>query len=476
MIRRAWRDARHPPVGDARFWLVQGLVLVIASVHLLGDQVGVLRTTPFPASETVGLLLVPVAYAAAAFGLGPSVATALWSWVLWTPDLLLPRDEGQPFADVVELTLITAVAVLVGFRIERERAARSAAERADAEHRAAEHRYRSLLDAHASPTLLVDRTGTVVLANPAARSLFGDGVTGSRAAELGIEADGPACDADGPAGTSGERGPAHRLVVGSGDGARELRVQSTVVTGIGTPGEDAVQVVLHDVTPEAREGRSARAYASDLVEVQEDERRRISQELHDEPVQRLVHLSQRLLAAERAAGQNGAAGAAGPAGAAGAAMAEPIRAARAEALEVIAELRALARGLRPPVLDDLGLVVAVEALLDEPGGTTARSLSVEGAPRRLVPPVELALFRIVQESLRNAERHSGATHVAVCLAFTPGRCQATVTDDGRGLAPDAAPGLGLLGMRERAEAVGARLEVGPSPSGGTTVSVAVSDA
>ncbi len=481
MIRRAWRDTLRPPVRDARFWVVQGLVIVIAGVHLLGDQAGVLRTTPFPASETVGLLLVPVAYAAAAFGLGPSVATALWSWALWMPDLLLPRDEGQPFADLVELTLITAVAVLVGFRIERERAARATAERADAEHQAAEHRYRSLLDAHASPTLLVDGTGTVVLANPAARSLFGEGIAGSRAADLGLEAAGLGLEAaglaeepDGLAGTSAARGLARRLVVGSGDGARELRVRSTVVTGLGTPGEEAVQVVLHDVTPEAREGRSARAYASDLVEVQEDERRRISQELHDEPVQRLVHLSQRLLAAERAAER--AAGATGAGRDAGDALAGPIRAARAEALEVIAELRALARGLRPPVLDDLGLVAAVEALLDEPGGTTARSLSVEGTPRRLAPPVELALFRIVQESLRNAERHAGAGHVAVCLAFTPGHFQATVTDDGRGLAPDAVPGLGLLGMRERAEAVSARLEVGPGPSGGTTVAVAVADA
>jgi two-component system NarL family sensor kinase len=212
-----------------------------------------------------------------------------------------------------------------------------------------------------------------------------------------------------------------------------------------------------------------RAFASDLVEVQEEERRRISQELHDEPVQRLVRLNQRLLAAEQAAGHDGPARSAGPV------LAQSIRAARTEALEVIAELRALARGLRPPVLDDLGLVAAVQAFLDKPGGTTARSLDVEGAPRRLAPPVELALFRIVQEALRNAERHSGATHVAVRLAFTPGACRVTVTDDGSGLAPEAVPGLGLLGMRERAEAISARLEVGPGPSGGTAVSVAISD-
>ncbi len=459
MIARAWRDAVHPPVRDARFWLVQVVLVAIASFHLLGDQVGVLRTTPFPASETVGLLLVPVAYAAAAFGLGPSVATALWAWVLWTPDLFLPNDEGQPYADVLELALITAVAVLVGFRIERERAARAAAERADAEHLAAELRYRSLLDAHVSPTLLVDATGTVVLANPAARALFGAGVTGSSATELGIEASWLAEAGEGPS-----RAPV--LTVGRGEAARELRVQTAVVAGVGSPGEDAVQVVLNDVTAEARSGRTARAYANDLVDVQEDERRRISRELHDEPVQRLVHLSQRLLVAEQAT----AATAYGPA------LAEPIRVARQEALDVIAELRSLARGLRPPVLDDLGLVAAVQALLEEPDSGVARSLVVQGAPRRLAPPVELAVFRIVQESLRNAERHAGAAHLVVCLAFSPEGCRATVTDDGRGLAADSLPGLGVLGMRERAEVVGARLEMGPSPHGGTAVSVTVPSA
>ena len=462
MIRRALWDACHPPLRDVRFWVVQVLVVVIAGMHLVVDQAGLLRTTPFPASETVGLLLVPVAYAAAAFGLGPSVATALWAWVVWTPDLMLPGDRGQPYADLVELTLITAVAVLVGFRIERERTARAAAERADADHQAAEQRYRSLLDAHVSPTLVVDETGTIVLANPAARSLFGDGVTGRLVATLGIEVDGWARGEPTAVPASGSAG--HRLVVGVGDSARELRVESTVVTGLGAPGLEAVQVVLHDVTSETREGRDARAYASDLVEVQEEERRRISQELHDEPVQRLVRLNQRLLAAEEAA-RGSTSTVVG--------VSASIRTARSEALEVIAELRALARGLRPPVLDDLGLVAAVQAFLDEPGGTTSRSLVVDGAPRRLTSAIELAIFRIVQESVRNAERHSGATKVGVTMSFTPDACRVTVADDGSGFAVDAPRGLGLLGMEERAEAVGARLKVGPGPQGGTTVTVSV---
>ena len=335
-----WRSALHPPLRDARFWIVQALVVLIATFHLASDRAQLLHGTPFAASETVGLLLVPVGYAAAVFGLGPSVATALWAWVLWLPDLLLPHDEGHSGGDVVELVLITAVATFVGVRIERERAARARAEQAEAVQQALQRR---------------------------------------------------------------------------------------------------------------------------LVGAQEDERRRISHELHDEPVQRLVLLSQRLLAAERAARQLAPC----PTGA----LIDRIHAARYETLAVLSELRALARQLRPPVLDDLGLVAAVRALVKEPAGSAQRCCTVIGTPERLPGPVEVAVFRIVQEALHNVERHARARHVEVQLEFSPTGWRATVRDDGRGLSSHHHPGLGIRGMRERAAEVGAQLTITSHPGMGTTVMV-----
>ena len=284
----SWRAALHPPLRDARFWTVQGLVVLIAAFHLASDWAQLLQGSPFAASETVGLLLVPVGYAAAVFGLGPSVATALWAWVLWLPDLLLPHDEGHSGGDVVELVLITAVAAFVGVRIERERAARARAEQAEAVQQALQRR---------------------------------------------------------------------------------------------------------------------------LVGAQEDERRRISRELHDEPVQRLVLLSQRLLAAEQAARRLAPC----PTDA----LIDRIGAARQETLDVLGELRALARQLRPPVLDDLGLVAAVRALVAEPAASVERHCTVVGTPGRLPGPVEVAAFRIVQEALRNAEHHARARRVDVQLELSP---------------------------------------------------------
>lgn len=340
LIVRPWRAALHPPLRDPRFWIVQALVVLIAGFHLASDRAQLLHGSPFGASETIGLLLVPIGYAAAVFGLGPSVATALWAWVLWLPDLLLPHDEGHSGGDLVELVLITAVAAFVGVRIERERAARARAEQAEAEQQALRRR---------------------------------------------------------------------------------------------------------------------------LVGAQEDERRRISRELHDEPVQRLVLLSQRLLAAQRAAGQLTP----GPADQ----LVERIGAARHEALDVLGELRALARQLRPPVLDDLGLVAAVRALVAEPATPADRRCTVVGVPGRLPGPVEVAVFRIVQEALRNAERHASAHRIDVQLEFSASACRATVRDDGRGLSADHRPGLGIRGMQERAAGVGAELVISSHPEGGTAVTV-----
>ena len=104
-------------------------------------------------------------------------------------------------------------------------------------------------------------------------------------------------------------------------------------------------------------------------------------------------------------------------------------------------------------------------------------LSVDGPVRRLSPAFELAAYRIVQESLANVLRHAGAASAAVRLSYEDERLAVEVADDGRGrTADDGSPsatgngnGLGIVGMRERAAAVGGELEVGPRPDGGFRV-------
>ncbi len=343
--------AVRPPVGDRRFWIIQGMVLLIASAHFLIDVKDLLRSTPFPNSTTVGFLLLPVGYAAVSFGIRGSVATAVWVTLVWLPDLLLPNDRGQPWADVVQLALVIGMAVFVGIHIERERAARVRAELAEAAH------------AHAE--------------------------------------------------------------------------------------------------------RRARSYAVRLLGAQEEERRRIAHELHDAPVQLLAHLVHRL------GGRGGAGGARGRT-----VPAAPT--ARDLALGALDELRQITRGLRPPLLDELGLMAALRALVAQTSRTSGTEVRLD-APATgpdLSPEVELALFRITQEALTNAVRHGDPGSIAVGFGVQDGRVVLTVADDGQGFDPravdgDGRAGLGLLGMRERTELLGGHFEVTSSVGRGTVVLVRV---
>lgn len=228
---------------------------------------------------------------------------------------------------------------------------------------------------------------------------------------------------------------------------------------------------------EATNARLARAqaqleeYLRLATEAQEEERKRLARELHDDTLQTLAIVRAELegIAAE-----------------------EPVSAAaraRLAAVDrtlsgVIDGVRRFSRDLRPSLLDDLGLVEAIDWLLDDLRARTGiqAELRTRGEPRRLGQADELALFRIVQEALRNVERHAGATRVRVRLDFDE-RVRASVVDDGRGFdatrvfdGSRSAARLGLLGMRERAKLAGAALAVRSRPASGTRVAVALEPA
>ncbi len=172
----AWPGMLRPPVRAPRFWLVQAMVAVLATVHLALDIISPAQT--IPAGVPVALLLVPVSYAALRYGLAGSVATAVWATVLWLPDLSLPQDKGHLGNDLIELALVIAVAVFVGHHIDAERAERTRAERASSDQQATEIRYRQLFDTNTAPILVASPAGTILDANPAARALAGKCLAG----------------------------------------------------------------------------------------------------------------------------------------------------------------------------------------------------------------------------------------------------------------------------------------------------------
>jgi len=139
------------------------------------------------------------------------------------------------------------------------------------------------------------------------------------------------------------------------------------------------------------------------------------------------------------------------------------------------ELLTVARQLRPTALDDLGLRAAIAGLveqLDLPGLTAGFACSDD--PSGLDPDIQLVIYRVSQEAIGNAVRHSGASRIDVSLARTGDAFELVVTDDGSGFTfEQSTSGLGLGGMRERAILVGGDLDIESRPDRGTTVRLSV---
>lgn len=239
-----------------------------------------------------------------------------------------------------------------------------------------------------------------------------------------------------------------------------------VVVAVPVERERAERRQTEEVTARlhALERDRLRTYVREVTRAQEAERARIARELHDDVAQRLVVLVRHL----DALGEGVSAASLG--------------AAREAASEALSEVRRSSRDLRPTMLDDLGLGPAIEWLADDLAdrNDVEVTATVEGGTRRLDAAVELALFRIAQEALRNVERHADASTARVELRFEDAQTRLLVRDDGRGFEVPADPAslarsgrLGMTGMRERAELVGGRLRVRAQEGEGTTVTAVV---
>ncbi|WP_447980033.1 PAS domain-containing sensor histidine kinase [Candidatus Nitrospira bockiana] len=233
-------------------------------------------------------------------------------------------------------------------------------------------------------------------------------------------------------------------------------------------GRPARLVLVNDVT-ERRQMEQMRAQLLEqVITAQEEERRRIARELHDEIGQSLTALLVGLRAMENGRREG--------AGSAGGSELWKI------AAQTLQEVQRLALGLRPSVLDDLGLEAALNRYTDEFAKihgieTEVQVVGMDG--RRLRHAVETALYRIVQEALTNIAKHARATSVSLLVVRGPSAVQAIVEDDGRGfevervLKAGATRHLGLHGIRERVALLHGTLSIESSPGGGTVVSVQI---
>jgi two-component system sensor histidine kinase UhpB len=204
-----------------------------------------------------------------------------------------------------------------------------------------------------------------------------------------------------------------------------------------------------------------RRAGSAALAAQEEERARIARDLHDEVNQSLTGLLLRLEAAREAAPPE---------------MEAELAATKALANQAMRELLSLARQLRPTALDDLGLAAAVAGQVEQLAhGEIEAEFSADGDLSDLSDDAQLVVYRVAQEALSNAARHSGAAHVGVTLSRREdGGVELEVGDDGRGFAFDESErGLGIAGMRERALLIGGELTIESRPDHGTTVRLTV---
>ncbi len=246
-----------------------------------------------------------------------------------------------------------------------------------------------------------------------------------------------------------------------------LKLTTSLIIRGGQP--KGFQHIARDVTEEKRLEENLRFYLQQVTKAQEEERKRIARELHDDTAQALVVLS-RQLDSFISAGQRPTQDII---------TLEKLR----EQIDSILEgVRRFSQDLRPSILDDLGLLPALEWLASDLTDHFGISIGVAvlGSERRFSSEAELLLFRIAQEALRNVWRHSQASRAWVTVEFNDGKTILTIRDNGKGfelpqrVSDLASAGkLGLAGMEERARLLGGRLALQSELGRGTTVTVEV---
>jgi len=213
--------------------------------------------------------------------------------------------------------------------------------------------------------------------------------------------------------------------------------------------------------------QSLRGYLGAVTAGQEEERRRLARDLHDDTIQSLIALNQRIQLAQLSAADEPT-------------VPEQLAEMQQMTEQTIADLRRLTQDLRPIYLEDLGLVTALDMLARDTSQTLRIPVEfdVSGRERRLPPDLELAFYRIGQEGLSNVVRHAQASYAELHLTFGTENTTLSVRDDGRGFAVPESPAemtgsghFGLLGIQERAEMMGARFLIESTPGEGTTLTI-----
>jgi signal transduction histidine kinase len=230
---------------------------------------------------------------------------------------------------------------------------------------------------------------------------------------------------------------------------------------------DKLLIIFNDITEQKRMQQETESYVREITRIQEEERRRISRELHDDTAQSLAYLSlelDSLIHSHESTLDK---------------ISIRLKDLKSQVDHCLQEVRRFSHELRSGVLDQLGLIAALEAMVDEINARHQIQIKfdVTGHERRLNNEEELALFRIAQEALNNVRKHSQATHATLSIKYRKKGVRLAVADNGRGFRLSEIDNaitrgrLGLIGMRERVRLIGGTLSIKSDINNGTTIVV-----
>lgn len=327
--------------------------------------------------------------------------------------------------------------------------------------------YQAIFDASPDGILVVDQAGIIRAANPRVEELFGwsaDELRGQSVDILVPHSVGPSHQAH----RARFVADPHNRPMGVGLDLRGLRKDGTtfpveISLSPWTPAAATMRIIctVRDVS----DYRRLQNFSEGALRATEEERQRIARELHDDTAQRLATLILRIrrLAMEKSADKRG----------------ELLEDIRDEVVDATESVKRMARGLRPPEIEEVGLALAIMAHVRSlrEGADFVVETELGSVEPHLSDTAKLAVYRIVQEALSNARRHGGANAALVRLYLDGSKVVAEVVDRGEGFLPSRAMerggGLGLVGMRERATMVGGMLTIDSAPGEGTTVRITV---
>lgn len=384
--------------------------------------------------------------------------------------LLCASVPASLVAEEEECSLFEGVAGDIAFALHKIELEQEH-ERSEEALRRSENRYRALFDSANDGMLVRDLAGNIIIANSAMAELTGytiDELTEMNISQFlsatsfktTIERQTKQLE-----GKSGARPQRYELQMIRKDGM-ERTIE--IVTSLLADREQApiIQEIARDVTEQKRSRENLRAYASRAILAQEEERKRIARELHDETAQALASLGidiGYLSKTKRRSHEE---------------VSKSLEGLRDRTENILRGVRSLSQALRPLMLEEFGLLAALQELtssLNQQYGINAQ-FGALGRPRRLSPDLELAVFRVAQEALNNIWKHAKATECALGVEFSPKKVRLKISDNGQGfelpkVTNDLARSgkLGLTGMEERARLIGGTLTIWSKPGKGTTL-------